>query len=754
MNGRTKLILLFCCFLFLSHIVIAQSGWRMIAPYPPRQIDPYSCVTVQGKAYFWCSKDVVYSTNDGGKSFYVYPPYASVEDVALGCCSNQGIAFADSLIGYVADVAHGEFRTTDGGFTWTKVASVGSNTMIILFGNSYIGWKFGGIIGRTTDAGNTWNSVYPTFGYEGSISKAFALDGNWIWVAKSSYYMDQPRLGSIWRSVNGGIDYIKVISAPSSDSTKQVSYSDLRFNLSGLGVAIGRIRRDDGMITSFASRTTNFGTSWITTEFPAQTTYIEIPAYDPKTILSISDSIWLIFGQGSTPYMRRSVDYGKTWQFYGNMFAYQSNNRYGTAIYIPEYNSVVVSTFAGLYRSSDYGETFLRIADSMDLILTGVSADVQPIDKDKQLIVAKSGGQTFLWSENGGTKWNIGSFGSQNISSSMQVRIAAGTIYSMPNQTSLYKSTDKGNSWQQLYLPVSSGIRALGAFDNDNVALQAGEKILYSSDGGSSWKQTPFPGNYWLNESSIPMPGMVVGGGGFYDSTTKGIIYRTTDAGYNWQIIDFPREINHLKMVTPTTGFAISRYEVYKTTNGGKTWMKIMSSSDYYTHYDGFFFDDSLRGLMRVSFDCLETTNGGISWQKRELGEPFYSIAEMVHTKSGDLLVVGAGILWGLSSYAIPFKSETDNDTLTNLTFPGTLTNYPNPFNPTTQITYSVPKATDVTIKIYDVLGREIALLVNERKQAGEYTVGWNAAGVPSGVYFYRIVAGEFVETKKMLVIK
>jgi hypothetical protein len=78
--------------------------------------------------------------------------------------------------------------------------------------------------------------------------------------------------------------------------------------------------------------------------------------------------------------------------------------------------------------------------------------------------------------------------------------------------------------------------------------------------------------------------------------------------------------------------------------------------------------------------------------------------------------------------------------------------NYPNPFNPSTQITYSIPKATDVTLKVYDVLGREIAVLVNERKQPGEYKVTWNAEGVPSGVYFYRIVAGEFVETKKMMV--
>jgi hypothetical protein len=80
--------------------------------------------------------------------------------------------------------------------------------------------------------------------------------------------------------------------------------------------------------------------------------------------------------------------------------------------------------------------------------------------------------------------------------------------------------------------------------------------------------------------------------------------------------------------------------------------------------------------------------------------------------------------------------------------------NYPNPFNPLTQITYSMPKTTDVTIKIYDLLGREIATLVNEKKQAGDYKVTWNAEGLASGVYFYRMVAGEYIQTKQMILIR
>ena len=80
--------------------------------------------------------------------------------------------------------------------------------------------------------------------------------------------------------------------------------------------------------------------------------------------------------------------------------------------------------------------------------------------------------------------------------------------------------------------------------------------------------------------------------------------------------------------------------------------------------------------------------------------------------------------------------------------------NYPNPFNPTTTIKYSIPKLSFVTIKIYDVLGSEVATLVNEEKPVGNYELTWNAAKLSSGVYFYQLKAGNYVETKKMILMR
>ncbi len=80
--------------------------------------------------------------------------------------------------------------------------------------------------------------------------------------------------------------------------------------------------------------------------------------------------------------------------------------------------------------------------------------------------------------------------------------------------------------------------------------------------------------------------------------------------------------------------------------------------------------------------------------------------------------------------------------------------NYPNPFNNSTVIRYSIPQEGLVTLKIFNVIGEEVARLVNETKQTGHYEVSFNATGLPSGIYFYRLRAGEFIETKKMILLK
>lgn len=80
--------------------------------------------------------------------------------------------------------------------------------------------------------------------------------------------------------------------------------------------------------------------------------------------------------------------------------------------------------------------------------------------------------------------------------------------------------------------------------------------------------------------------------------------------------------------------------------------------------------------------------------------------------------------------------------------------NFPNPFNPNSKIKYSIPQTSNVVIKVFDVLGNEIETLVNDEKTSGTYEITWYAGNLQSGVYFYRLQAGDFIETKKMVLMK
>jgi len=121
-----------------------------------------------------------------------------------------------------------------------------------------------------------------------------------------------------------------------------------------------------------------------------------------------------------------------------------------------------------------------------------------------------------------------------------------------------------------------------------------------------------------------------------------------------------------------------------------------------------------------------------------------------VNLKSGEDIVISDGTIQKLivSEALMPNKFALEQ-------------NYPNPFNPSTSIRYTVPSVTlsegegsRVSLKVYDVLGNEVTTLVNEQKPAGSYEVKFDAAGLSSGIYFYTLASGSFVETKKMILLK
>jgi photosystem II stability/assembly factor-like uncharacterized protein len=236
-----------------------------------------------------------------------------------------------------------------------------------------------------------------------------------------------------------------------------------------------------------------------------------------------------------------------------------------------------------------------------------------------------------------------------------------------------------------------------------------------------------------------------------------GTILRTTNGGASWtaQTSGTPNHLYGVSFTDANTGTAVgSAGTIIRTTNGGATWVTQTSGTtiDLY----GVSFTDANTGtVVGGNGTILRTTNGGASWTAQFSGTSniltgvFFTDANTGTAvgRNGTILHTTTG---GVVSVQDEHMAEIPKDFIL-------LQNYPNPFNPTTKIQYSVGNRQFVQLKVYDILGNEVATLVNEEKEPGYYVVDFNVGqtiSLSSGVYLYRLQAGDFVETKKMILLR
>ena len=189
---------------------------------------------------------------------------------------------------------------------------------------------------------------------------------------------------------------------------------------------------------------------------------------------------------------------------------------------------------------------------------------------------------------------------------------------------------------------------------------------------------------------------------------------------------------------------------VLRTSDYGNSWTQQTIGT---TALTDVCFTDSANGTVVGDAGTIQrTTDGGDTWATQISGITTRLNAVSFSDQDNGTAVGDEGVILRTTNGGVTFIEEKEINTIpTNYTLNH---NYPNPFNPSTTIQYSIKERTSVELILYDILGRQVEVLVNEEQDAGYYKINFDAGRLASGIYFYRLQAGNFVETKKMILMK
>ncbi|HWA06986.1 MAG TPA: T9SS type A sorting domain-containing protein, partial [Ignavibacteria bacterium] len=294
------------------------------------------------------------------------------------------------------------------------------------------------------------------------------------------------------------------------------------------------------------------------------------------------------------------------------------------------------------------------------------------------------------------------------------------------------------------------------SFLNSNIGYCSGTNndgiIMKTTNGGLNWLSSTVDFSAWGSGNIVIIDQNVI----FINSWSRTL--KSTNSGLNWFNVSHPGfGIHNLYFFDVNTGFAVGYdFSIYKTTNSGINWTNkyrntnsaYLNSIHFFNNMTGFAGGDKGR--------LLKTVNSGENWY--EVYSPSSNDVYTVQMQDTNIINIGGNqFIYKTTEGVIPIKILTNNTIL-----PGEFSlsqNYPNPFNPQTKIKFAVPsnvkgQTSNVKLVIYDLLGREVVTLVNEELKPGTYEADWDASNYSSGVYFYKIISNDFVETKKMVLMK
>ena len=402
---------------------------------------------------------------------------------------------------------------------------------------------------------------------------------------------------------------------------------------------------------------------------------------------------------------------------------------------------------------------------------------------DQNIIWAACDANRLYKTTNGGTSWLLRNAGLPTgnlygISALDTTTCWVGTV-----SGSIYKTTDGGTTWVlqfSLSGSFTNGIKMYnanyGVYYGDPTGSGQPYQFRYTTNGGTNWllsPTAPIAGNEfgvvnawdWIDTTRF-----WIGSANLAASATNAKVYKTTSGfgGGNWSSVNVSGTGGAQGLYFQAVAFADANNgmvgsnggDIRKTTDGGLTWQNVTNPPGF-TTFAAINFHGMKDGsnAIRVSlsdgvaYKVYKTTNLGTAWSEEVLP----ALGQTNGVQHMQFINSNLGFAGGNLGVFMRFGNPSGINTLNNKLPEGFELgqNYPNPFNPSTKINFSIPVSANVSLKIFDAVGREVATVLNEFVNAGNYTADFIApASMNSGVYFYTLSAGEFKQTKKLLLVK
>ena len=728
--------------------VSADDGehWKKVNPdLPPRENSAlvFSLASSGEKLIAAFNEPGVYISSDDGNNWFK----ANINE-CLRCTPYEITANEDFIIG--GNISGKTYKSYDNGLTWeldtlSWATSFAIKDSLVLAQSLYPG-KEG--IYRSTNYGSKWTKVYstPFMSSSNSWRTAIAFSDSLVFAGVNGYMAN----GYIIKSSDNGLTWnnSSYLNCTSIYSIIEIPGDTLN-NFIYAGT-------DSGLY-----RSTDHGEHW----FPQNN------GINSSHILSLTfNNTGNILYAGTGDGIFCSSDYGESWNAVGSpsewifssngsdIFAASSNERYG--IQYDRYQTTI-------YHSSDNGVNWDKKfsgylhndskINTIEIMNNNGNIDLYAVIEGFNNNINPSLYSTIIFSDNLGTSWK--KVYPDTANRFTVIKINALTIfvcellrYNHPGHSysagSIFRSIDFGNSWLRV-VDSTADVSAFTFYENKIYA--AGSKIdasfipprsfetklfnsiIVSTDNGLTWNKVKSPldsakvindeltdtlsvisssfakdsdllvGMRAFNFHESPISTPFANGGGLYHLWQNGEKWDIADSSFMGRsIFAFESNEKNIFMATDTG--------VFRSTDYGSTWDDISSGMKNIFVSSIFKSDNYL---------YANTING--IWKR-----PLSEITAIDDEKNGG---------------KIPNKFSLSQ-------------NYPNPFNPVTYINYSIPYSSDVSLKVYNLLGEEVATLFEGYRQAGNYEVVFDGSGFPSGVYFYRMKANNFGQFKKLILLK